>query len=102
VQGQAHFKERGSKIGVVYALEGLASLAVAQGQPERAQRIFAWADDRREAIGDKRPPVEQAGIDRDLTVIHSQLDEATIDAAQAEGRAMTLEQAIASALEEDH
>ena len=37
--------------------------------------------------------------DRDFAVIRSQLDEATIAAAYAEGRAMTTEQAIAYARE---
>jgi non-specific serine/threonine protein kinase len=99
VEAQRRFQETGGKIGVVFALEGLASLAVAQSQPERAVRLFAWADAMREAVGDRRPPVEQADVDRDFVVIRSQLDEAAIAAACAEGRAMTMEQAIACALE---
>lgn len=96
---QRRFKEVGWKIGVVYALEGLASLAVVQDRPERAVCLFAWADAMRQTIGNRRPPVEQADVDRDFAIIRAQLDEAVITAAQAEGRAMTLEQAIAYALE---
>ena len=84
---------------MVWTLEGLASLAVAQGHYERAVRLLAWADSVRGAGGDPRPPVEQADVDRDFAVIRSQLDEATIEAARAKGQAMTVEQAIAYALE---
>jgi hypothetical protein len=73
---------------------GLASLAVAQSKPELALRLFAWADATREVIDDVRPPVEQAEVDRDLATIRAQLDETAIAAARAEGRAMTMEQAI--------
>ena len=60
--------------------------------------MFAWADSVRGATR-PRSPVEQADVDQDFAVIRSQLDEATIEAARAEGQAMTLEQAIAYALE---
>ena len=63
-------------------------------------QLFAWADAMREKIGDHRPPVEQDSVERDLAVIHSQLDDAEFAKLSAEGRAMTTEQAIALALEE--
>jgi predicted ATPase/transcriptional regulator with XRE-family HTH domain len=98
VEGLECFTKVGSKSGVVWTLEGLASLAVAQGHYERAVHLFTWADSVREAIGDPRPPVEQADVDRDFAVIRSQIDEAIFAAACAAGRAMSLEQAIAEAL----
>jgi len=100
-ESQQQFYAFGSKDGVAYALEGLASLAVTQGLPLRAARIYAWADAMREAIGDRRPPVEEADVDRDFAIICTQLDEATIEAACAAGRAMTMEQAIAEALDDE-
>jgi predicted ATPase/class 3 adenylate cyclase len=87
-------------IGMVYAIEGLASLNVNQEQPERAARLFAWADAMREKMGDHRPPVEQASVERDLAVIHSKLDDTEFTRLSAEGLTMTVEQAIALALEE--
>jgi len=68
-------------------------------RPELALRLFAWADAMREVVGDVRPLVEQADVDRDLATIRAQLDETAIAAARAEGRAMSLDQAIAYALE---
>jgi predicted ATPase/class 3 adenylate cyclase len=92
-------KQVGSKIGLVYALEGLASLATGEGQFKQAVQIFAFADSAREMIGDTRPANEQANVDRDLATIHAQLDEAAFAAAQAAGRAMSMEQAIEYALQ---
>jgi tetratricopeptide (TPR) repeat protein len=100
IETQQHFKEIGSKIGVTNALEGLASLAVTQGHPEQAARLFAWADALREIIENPRRPTQQVDVDRDLATIHAQLDEASFAAATAAGRSMTLEQAIVYALDE--
>jgi len=93
-----HFQKGNTLIGVVYTLEGLASLYVNQDQPERAAQIFAWADGIREKIDDRRPPLEQASVDKDLKVIHSRVNNAEFAKLSAEGRGMTTEQAIAFAL----
>jgi hypothetical protein len=84
---------------IVWAIEGIASLHVNQGQLERATRLFAWADAMHEKVGHHRPPVEQASIERDLVVIRTRLEEAEFAKFSEEGRAMALEQAIALALE---
>jgi tetratricopeptide (TPR) repeat protein len=86
-------------IALVFAVEGLASLYANQNQPERAIYLFAWADAMRNKIGDQRPPVEQNSIDRDLVVIHSRLDDEEFASLVAKGSAMTVEQAIALALD---
>jgi len=88
-------------IGLVFAMEGLASLHVNQGQAKRAAQLFAWANAMRVKLGDPRPPVEQASVERDLAVIHSKVDESEFAKFSAEGRTMTVEQAIALVLEED-
>jgi predicted ATPase/class 3 adenylate cyclase len=99
-EGQKGCSEVGLQSGIIYSLEGLASLAVMQGQPDHAVRLFAWGDAMREASGDSRPPIEQADVDRALATIHAQIDEAAFDAAQAAGRTMSMDEAIALALEE--
>ena len=86
-------------IGLVYAVEGLASLHVNQGQAKRAAQLFAWAGAIRKKMGDPRPPVEQASVERDLEVIHSQLNDTTFERLWAEGNTLTMEQAIKIALE---
>jgi tetratricopeptide (TPR) repeat protein len=97
---QQRFREMGSKIGVVYALEGLASLAVQQHDWERAVRLYAWADGVRAAIGDPRPFVEQAEVDRDYAAIRAHLPDEIILTATVEGQSMTMEQAVAYAWEQ--
>lgn len=91
------FQKANRFIGIVYSIEGVASLHVKQGQPERAVQLFAWADAVRERMGDQRPPVEQASVDKDLAAIHSQLDDTEFENAYNTGRLMTEEQAIALA-----
>ncbi len=53
------------------------------------------------SIGAPLPPVDRRRYDVAIADIRAQLDEPTFAAAWAEGQAMTLEQAIAYALERD-
>jgi hypothetical protein len=94
------FEKASNIIGIVYTVEGLASLYVSEAQYERATRLFAWADAMREQIGDHRPPVEQASVERELVAIRSKLNEADVVRVSTKGSTMTTEQAIALALEE--
>ncbi|HZM25590.1 MAG TPA: hypothetical protein VFC02_27820, partial [Anaerolineales bacterium] len=94
------FQKAGSLIGIVFAIEGLASLHIHQERFARATQLIGWADAMREKISDQRPPVEQASVEKDLAVIHSKVDDAEFTRLSAEGRDMTIEQAIALALEE--
>jgi predicted ATPase/transcriptional regulator with XRE-family HTH domain len=93
------FQKANNTIGLVYAMEGLASLQVNQQQVEQAARLFAWTDAMREKIGYHRPPVEQASVERDLVIIHAKLDKIEFAKLSEEGHAMTAEQAIALALD---
>jgi tetratricopeptide (TPR) repeat protein len=86
-------------IGLVFAIEGLASLIANHEQAERAAQLFAWADVMRDRLGDHRPPVETASVEKDLALIHSKVDAAEFTHLSSEGCTMTVEQAIALALE---
>ncbi len=104
-QARALFEENiqrtlkaGMVIGLVYTMEGLASLFTYQEEPERALQLFAWADAMRETIGDRRPPVEQVSVERDLAVLRSQLDGLTFERLKEEGGELTQEKAIVIAL----
>ena len=88
--------------GVTYTIEGLASLYVNQGQFERAAQLFAWADAMREKIKDHRPPIEQNSVERDLEVIRYQLNDAEFARVSADGQRLTMEEAVALALQEIH
>jgi Tetratricopeptide repeat len=92
--------ELGDKPVVLRDLEGLAAVAVAQGESERAARLFGAAEGLREAIGTPRPPAERAEHDRSVAAARAALGEEALAAAWAGGRDLSLEQAVALALQE--
>jgi predicted ATPase len=93
--------EMGNLEGVMLCLAGLAGVAGMQEQPVRAARLFGAAEALAELLDTPPTAIHQMEIDRNVAIARAQLDEATFTAAWEAGRAMTLEQAIASALEED-
>jgi tetratricopeptide (TPR) repeat protein len=80
-------------------LDSLAVLATVRGEPARALRMFAAAEIAREVEVYTLPPADRDRLTQAVAAARTQLDPAAIDAAWAEGRAMTLEQAITYALE---
>jgi predicted ATPase/class 3 adenylate cyclase len=94
--------EQSFTYGIGCCLDALAGVAEAQGQPERAARLFGAAQALR--IGShwtqwSWPIGARVDYERDMVAVRTQLDEATFASAWAEGRAMSLEQAIAEALQ---
>ncbi|MDQ2691963.1 MAG: NB-ARC domain-containing protein [Chloroflexota bacterium] len=83
---------------LLWATEGMASLQVDQRQFECAAQLLAWVDTKRAKLRNFRPVIEQTYYERDMAVIHTELDEAEIAKLVEEGRAMTVEQAVALAL----
>jgi hypothetical protein len=82
-------------------LEGFALIASAQEQPERAARLWGAAVELRGEIGSLLPLNEREEYDRNIAMVRTALGEEAFTAAWAEGRAMTMEQAIAYALSEE-
>jgi tetratricopeptide (TPR) repeat protein len=93
------FQKDSSPIGVVYTIEGLACLRAIEGQAECAVRLFAWADAMRKKLGNPRPPVEQGNIDKGITTCLAKIGEAAFSDAYDEGKKISIEEAIAYALE---
>jgi hypothetical protein len=79
-------------------LENLAIVASAQGQEERAARLFGAAEIQREAINETLTPADQAEYNSYVAAVRAQLDEPTFAAAWAAGRALPFEQAVAEGL----
>jgi predicted ATPase/transposase/transcriptional regulator with XRE-family HTH domain len=96
-QSLAFYREMKDKNGVARCLEGLASVAGTVGQPEHAARLWGAAEVLWEPVGWRASPAERAAYDRSVAAARAQLDPAAFTAAWAEGRAMSLEQAIAEA-----
>jgi tetratricopeptide (TPR) repeat protein len=78
------------------SLAGLAAVALVQGQIERALRLASCAA----AISAQAGYPLQPAVKQTIAAARAALGERTAAAAWAEGEAMTLEQAIAYALEE--
>jgi tetratricopeptide (TPR) repeat protein len=91
-----------TRVGVLFTIDGMASLVVAERQWEKAIRLFSWVSKLREDYGELRPPVEQVSVDRELTTLRSHLNGAEFDRFAAEGSLMTMDQAIALALDESN
>jgi predicted ATPase/class 3 adenylate cyclase len=96
------FQKAEFTMAIISTLEGIASLLVTQNQYEKAVQLFAWADAMRDQLGDQRTYVEQASVERDLAVIRSKVNNDEYAKLSTEGSSMTIEQAIALALEEDN
>jgi non-specific serine/threonine protein kinase len=100
-EGLAILQELGSKHEIAESLEGLAVIAIAQAHPERAARLFGAAEGVCEAIGAPQPPVSRSERNRSVAAARAALDAAAFAVAWAEGRALSLEQAISFALKGD-
>ncbi|MGQ0550991.1 MAG: ATP-binding protein [Armatimonadota bacterium] len=94
----AIYRELGDRLGIIHSLEGFAGLAAAQAQPQRALRLSGAAASLREAIGAPLSPTEHARLAHRLEAARQTLSEEVTTELWTEGRAMTLEQAIAYAL----
>jgi predicted ATPase/DNA-binding SARP family transcriptional activator len=92
------FREMGHRYGLARSLERLGGLALTLRQTERAARLYGAAASLREQIGSPLGPLGQAELDRDVAAIRTALGEPGFAHAWAEGRALTLEQALEYAL----
>jgi tetratricopeptide (TPR) repeat protein len=96
----AIFEDLGDRRGLAFALEGFAGLAADEAQPLRAHCLAAAAARLRRIIGAGAPPAWGADLERSLEAASRGLDAAAVEDASARGRAMTLPEALALALEE--
>ena len=84
--------------GIAYCLDTFAGLAVAEGDPERAARLFGAADGLRASIGALRPPDQQPLYERWVASTLAQLETATYAACYESGRVLGLDEAAEVAL----
>ncbi len=89
----------GFKQGIVESLAGLATLATACQQLERAARLFGAAEVQRDILGMHFFMPERAMYERAIRELQTALGESAFATAWATGRAMTQEQAVADATE---
>ena len=94
-------QKSGELVHVSMLLMGLAAVAAGTDQSARAAKLSGAAQAVFEAIDDQIPQFDRAEFYRHIQFARAQLGDDAVESLQAEGRAMTLEQAIAYALE-DH
>ena len=94
------YRELGNTGNVALVASPLAWVAHRRGDPLRAARLLGVADALMAVSGRVRLPDDQADHDAHVALVRSSLGEQAFSTAWAEGRAMTLEQAVAYALEE--
>ncbi len=95
-QSLALYSEHGNKAIAAESLEGLACAAGARGEAGRSARLFGAA----EAAGYRHTPAQRALRGPYLAAARSPTDQASWQEALAEGRSMTVEEAVFRTLEE--
>jgi non-specific serine/threonine protein kinase len=85
--------------GLAKTIETVARLFVRQEEPVRAALLIAWADDLRKKSRSIVWPMQGKFIDEILAKIRTMIDETKFAELSAQGRAMTMEEAIALALD---
>ena len=91
-------RDQGHLPGVAEGLAGLAAVAGAQGQLARAARLFGAAEALREQVQPMVWPAERFEWNQHVAALRARLDLTTLTGAWADGRAMTVEQAVDYAL----
>jgi tetratricopeptide (TPR) repeat protein len=90
----------GNKENIIECLEDLAATAAMQSLASYAARLWGAVECMREATGHPRvPAVKRALIEPIVANARGSIDEAVWAAAWAEGRALTMEQVVAYALD---
>jgi predicted ATPase/DNA-binding XRE family transcriptional regulator len=87
-----------NKNGLAFALDKMASLYVVTDKLEVAAHLIGWSDATRKDIGDPRPRIEQADLDRDIAAITNKIGASTFEIAYDTGQRMMLDEVVALAL----
>jgi tetratricopeptide (TPR) repeat protein len=92
------WQELGNRSAIAHQLECFGFLAIAEEEPQRAIQLFSAAETLREKIQSPMTDYECVEYDQSLAQLRSMLSETEFNALWAEGRSMTMEQAIQLAL----
>jgi len=93
------WKRIGHRAAIAHQLECFASIAKIEEQGQRAARLFGAAEALREKIDIPMTAVEHIEYEREVADLRAGMEEKVFTTAWAEGRAMTMDQAIDFALE---
>jgi predicted ATPase/DNA-binding CsgD family transcriptional regulator len=99
-QGLGFSRAVNNRMQLAESLAILAGALGGLGQPRQAARLLGASESALERLGALYEPSDKWEIDDIIAAVRAQLDEATFQAAWAEGRELRLEQAVAQALDE--
>ena len=99
-QGLVLSQTLGDQASIAWCLAGLGSVAALDEAPERAARLWGAAERLRQTIGCRPAPAARATYERALATAPAQLGEGAFATAWERGRALTVEQAIAEAVDD--
>jgi hypothetical protein len=88
----------GNKWDAAWALDAFATLAFRQGSYGRAARLHAASETLLEAYGSKRTDLQRQLQDNTTAMIRKHMNESEFASASAEGRGLTMEEAIEYAI----
>ena len=91
--------EIGDKLGIAYLEAGLAEVSAALGLFKRAAHLAAAAEALLAAINALLDAAERGRLDKTIASVRSALDDAVFQSAWEDGQRMTMEEAVAYALE---
>jgi tetratricopeptide (TPR) repeat protein len=91
----------GHRAAIAHELECLAMIAKAREEDQRAAQLFGAAEMLREIIGISMTSAEQVEYEHEVNDLRANMNESTFAKAWAEGRVMSIEQAIVLAVEEE-
>jgi tetratricopeptide (TPR) repeat protein len=92
------YQDLGHRGAIAHQLENFAFVAIAQEQSQLATKLLGAAEALREISKSRMTPQERAEYDKHLMELRGGLNEEDFTRLWAEGRAMTIEQAIDHAL----
>jgi hypothetical protein len=88
----------GHRGAVAHQLESFGFVAEASAQDQRAARLFGAAEALREKIAMPMDPQERVEYDEQVAALQGRMLQEVFTSAWAEGRVMTMEQAISYAI----
>ena len=93
------YRANATAASTLWCLAGLASADALEGQPQRAAWLWGAAEHLRTSIGARPAPAARVTRERLMAAVREELGEAAFADAWAEGEAMSLDEALAYALE---
>jgi predicted ATPase len=99
-EGMAILHGLGNRLGVIDSLQVLADVAAGTAAPRRAARLWGAVDALRQEIGSARSVHESVGHERHVRAVRATLTAEAFDQAWDEGRAMSLDDVVRYALDE--